>query len=108
MATQGLLTITVNNNVVFKIIAGCNGYNAEDLAEIIKKSETSVFSLQSLWDMAKMAGFGCDHCLVVIDKQSSIPNGEELDKRYRETFNIPEFNPRWDLGTADHVIMVEL
>lgn len=108
MATQGLVTVTVNGEVTGKVIVGCDGYNADDLVGKIE-GLGSTPTIDDLLSFARGVGFGCKDCLVVMDRNSAfIYSGEELDERYRRTFNDAKFNPRWELGTADYIRVVEL
>lgn len=53
-------------------------------------------------------GFGCPRCLVVMDEREALGAGDELAPLYRQTFDDPRFNPRWQHGTAHHVEVVEI
>ena len=108
MATQGLVTIIKGGEVAFKIIVGCDGYSADDLVQLIKDSgDTTIGGLVAL---SQEAGFGCDDCRVIMDAHSSVCGAgvEDLDERYRRTFRDPQFNPRWERGTAEYVRVLEL
>lgn len=106
MTTQGLVTLTKDGNVTHKIIVGCDGYNADKLVGAIKNDSEPV-TIGRLVLLAMESGFGCGDCRVVLDENSSAGADEELDERYRRTFKQPEFNPRWENGTADYVRVVE-
>lgn len=107
MATQGLVTVKSHDTVVMKIVAGINGYNAQEVADKIKKSWP--LSTEAAYEIAKMIGFGSTECLVVMSaSEIKYDGGEEIDPRYRKTFNQPEFNPRWERGTADYVVIIDV
>ncbi len=105
MATQGIISIVENNRTVIKIICGCNGYNAEKLAEIIKNSKFE--KIQDMYDIAIKNKFGCRDCLVVMDSDNIIFKGDgDICPLYRKKFDDPSFNPRWNNGSADYVIIL--
>ena len=114
MATQGLLTIKEGRKVKVKIIAGCDGYNIEKIADIITKKHMS--DINRIYDICLSNHFGCDACLVVMNattlkgfnvlqRKTSITD-EDYD-RYWKTFYRPRFNPRWENGTADYVKIIK-
>ena len=111
MATQGLLTIMKDNKVKYKIIAGCNGFNIDKVKEKILMTEPHILFSSSelvisilLHTGAILLNFGCKDCLVVISEYGGYYQFKEpLSSLYGETFNQPEFNPRWEYGTADYV-----
>ena len=110
MATQGIVSIRKAGKVQMKLIAGMNGRKAPELAQELKKLGR-VPSLEDAYEIALDIGFGGgEYTLVVVDEHGSYDRtGEEpLNKRYRETFEDPEFNPRWAWGTADYVEIVDL
>ena len=107
MATQGLVSVTQGGETIIKIVAGCDGYNASELANKIKAMKQ--VAVQSAYNTAKKVGFGCDDCLVVVGEDTILYKGEgKLHARYRKTFSDPMFNPRWEHGTADHTEIVEI
>lgn len=107
MGTQGLVTITKNGAVLFKAIAGCNGFNADKLVEMIKA--TPPVADTQVWRMAHDCKFGCKDCLIVIGKESTLGNDvSNIPQRYYTTFADPQFNPRWEQGTAAYTEVVEL
>ena len=111
MGTQGLVSIVHGSQVRAKLICGCNGYEAPKLAAKIREAVSLVgmLDLDTLNRMAMEIGFGCDACLVTMgpDAVSTYWN-EDLSPLYRDKFNEPRFNPRWEHGTADYVEVVEL
>lgn len=92
-----------------KIVAGCDGMNARKVANAIKKLGR-VPTLTEAYNIATKAPFGSEESLVVMGKQRSKFKGskEPLGPLYRQTFNQPRFNPRWEYGTADHIVVVDL
>jgi hypothetical protein len=106
MATQGLVSVTRNGKVVAKAVAGCDGYNANKLAQAIQAN--GYFDAEIIAGVAKDVGFGCDDCLVVMDSQGSIIAGDEPGPLYRQQFSDPLFNPRWECGICAHTEVVEL
>lgn len=107
MATQGLVTVLSDGRVVMKVVAGCNGYNAEKLAERLRNSWP--VNIDQAYKTAEEVGFGAPDCRVVLTEDRERYDGkDDLDPRYRATFPRPEFNPRWEHGTADHVIVINV
>lgn len=106
MGTQGVVSIVKNGKPIVKAVCGCNGYNAEKLAEVIKKDNLT--TAYQVWQAAKEVGFGCVDCLVVSDRQKHYYNGhEELSLLYWKKFDDPQFNPRWEHGTAAYTLIIE-
>ncbi|MGD1524140.1 hypothetical protein [Vibrio owensii] len=113
MATQGLLSIVKNNVVLAKIVAGCNG---DEIAELLYKVRTtSDYSSNNLFKLARSVAFGGSDSLVVMARESNevmfAENADMTDQdksHYLETFNNPEWNPRWRFGTADYVEVINL
>lgn len=108
MATQGVVTIKHDDKVVMKFVAGCDGMKAPLLARRLRESG-EVPSLEAAYDLATKVGFGSESCLVVMDETREVFRGDEdLGPLYRQTFDQAEFNPRWEYGTADYIIVVDL
>ena len=106
--TQGLLTITRDGKVIFKIVAGCNGYNLPELIAAVKRLPQP-WTRQSLYEAAERVEFGDQACLVVQGESGAMfLGGGSLDASYREKFSEPEFNPRWSHGTADYSAAIEI
>ena len=118
MATQGIVSIldVDGKKVLFKIIAGSDGYNAAKLVEWVKaQAGTFVFTIENVYEAAKRVGFGSTENLVAQDSAGSLcfdgdGGPEELEGLYRdyEKFCDPRFNPRWEQGVADYVEVVIL
>ena len=112
MGTQGLLTVMKNNEVVAKIICGCNGGNIKAIEFLIKIEHTVDIGI--LYKMAENVGFGCRACLVVMDKDRVLFKGDEdefgtlVGGLYRRTFDLPNFNPRWKEGMSDYMERVKI
>jgi len=109
--TQGLLTILKNGKVYYKVVCGCDGFEIPKLKRSVRK--TSPRNIKELWERARKLSVGCDSCLVVISKSKMYFKGETDDwKRaepiYRTTYNQPDFNPRWDIGSADYMEKITL
>ena len=106
MATQGVVSLVRKGKVFFKVVAGCDGYNAERLADNLKAMKDH--TVESIYEMAEACDFGSAECLVVMSETNHLFLGAELSPRYREKFNDPEFNPRWACGIAAYVEVVEI
>lgn len=101
MATQGLVSVVRGGKVVLKVITGCDGYNAKQLASEIKVSPS--LDLDYVYSLALRMGFGGEASLVVMDAERVFYpyDDNEVPARYRETFDNPRFNPRWASGMID-------
>lgn len=107
MATQGLITVKSGDTVLMKVVVGCDGYNAQKVADGLKTAWP--VSEEQAHQIAEEMNFGCIRCLVVMTEAKTIFNGDEkLHSRYQEKFPVPDFNPRWKRGSADHVVIVEV
>ena len=105
MATQGLVSIVVDGEVTAKIVAGCNGYEAEPLCErLMKEADLSHAKLR---EYATECGLGCGDCLVIQGIFGDDSEGD-LGPLYREKFHDPEFNPRWKHGTAAYRYVISI
>jgi len=107
MATQGLVTVISAGKVIMKIIAGSDGYNVRKVANELKKRWP--VNAEQAYEIAIRNHFGGTEDLVVIDGSSVVFKGDdEIHPRYRETFEQSRFNPRWEKGTADYVLVIAL
>lgn len=111
MATQGLVTVKSGDEVLMKVVAGSNGCNAKKLANRLK----GVWPLDALkaYKLAQKVKFGSVDCLTVITTSEMVFGGEKVDDEnlgplYRTTFQQPEFNPRWENGTVEHMIVINV
>lgn len=107
MSTQGLVTISDDRGVVAKIIAGCDGMEAAKIAAAVRNAHTASpepFTAAQLLQLASAHGFGCKSCLIVMTRNEVAGEygEEELDPRYRATFDQPLFNPRWESGQVEY------
>jgi hypothetical protein len=126
MGTQGLVTVQKNGKIVAKLTVGCNGGNAHALAvEIAKRlREADPDLLRFLMEHAQ---FGCDRCRVIayrdqtnvirintiedgewVSPESCSPDENEGFRLWHEEFDHAAFNPRWERGSADHCVVVDL
>jgi hypothetical protein len=118
MGTQGLVTIVSKNDgtVLLKAVTGMDGDRAKLLARELKKRWP--LSLKEAHAIAKEVEFGPPESLVVFtreeacfdhdDEQLPVEELPEDCKLYRATFDKPRFNPRWERGTADYVVVVRV
>ena len=107
MATQGLVTVKEQGKVVMKVIAGCDGYYAKNLADALRTNWP--VDADEAYHIANDLKFGCSECLVVLTQDNSRFDGNgELGDLYRETFSKPRFNPRWKCGIADYTKVVNM
>ncbi len=108
MATQGLVTIKSGDKVLMKVVVGCDGCNANALAETLKAMWP--VTAERVYNEATESGFGCNDCLVVITETEVVFKGddEELSPLYKGTLQNPHFNPRWERGTADYTVIADV
>lgn len=114
MSTQGLVSVTCAGEVVMKLVVGCNGYQADDVAQAIRLSGERPRSVTGALALMRVHGFGCDACRVVLTRDDDNLKRDHEDitlnpaarARFRDTFDDPRFNPRWEHGTADYVEIV--
>ena len=109
MARQGVVSVLKDGKVALKVVAGCDGDRAKTLADVIRR-DGRVLPVRDIYDIARSRGFGCEECLVVIGQDDEVFHQFDgrLPSPYRETFDDPLFNPRWDKGAADFVEVVSL
>ena len=105
MLTQGLVAVTQNGHTLLKVVCGCNGNSAEILADMIR--ERHLASIEEVYRAALAVEFGCPDCLVVFTKNDAMSAGHEIPKRYWKNFDVPSFNPRWDIGKYESRIQLE-
>lgn len=107
MATQGLLSITVNGQVVAKAVTDCDGYEMPNIAEDVKKNE--VTTAQGLYELCLKHGLGGESLIVQSSPTEWLGDydEEELPDLYMQNFNAPNFNPRWKYGTAEYTEIVD-
>lgn len=109
MATQGIVSVTQNGRTAIKVIAGCNGNRAKALASHIREWHQSGEQLTAelIERCALTLGFGCSDCRVVLSEEEALGAVDEMSSLYRQSFDDPRFNPRWQWGTADFVEVIE-
>jgi hypothetical protein len=95
-----------DNKVVYKIVAGCDGYNAKRLCSLIEKE--GCVSVDDAYEKAVAAGVGCGDCLIVLGVDKAKYMRGKIPERYFTTFDLPDFNPRWEKGTADYTLTVNV
>lgn len=112
MGTQGVVSVVKGGKVVVKAIAGCNGMQAGRLAVFIRDV---IYQDRppTVYQMARQVRFGCADCLVVmgpksVETRTQLSEDESSSPLYRRTFDDPQFNPRWERGTAEYVLVVDL
>jgi hypothetical protein len=107
MATQGIVSVREHGEVVMKVVAGCDGYNAPIVAELLE--EEWPVTPERAYEIAFREGLGDTRSLVVLTLGQTVYNGDEdIDPRYHETFADPNFNPRWENGTADFTEVIDV
>ena len=106
MATQGLVTVMQGRKVLMKIVAGCEGMNAQNVAQAIRGNWPA--TPKEAYKIAVQEQFGCEDDLVVITPDFIEFKGDaDIDPvAYRKKFNQPRFNPRWPQGTTAYTEIV--
>jgi hypothetical protein len=108
--TQGMIVIVdkETKEVLFKIIVGCGGDNIDEVVKWTKVKNINPEDLGSLYDLSRRNKFGCEACLVVMNKDHVVyEGGKLLDSRYRKTFENTKFNPRWSRGDCEYLEVLE-
>ena len=115
MSTQGLVSIVDKDKVLYKIVAGCSGMKIEDLVKCIKtlyQINPDKINAYYLYHTALNYSFGCKDCLVVFNENELETDNKELFHGsfplYLKTFDNPDFNPRWEYGTADYIEIIDI
>lgn len=108
MATNGIVSIVKNGKTLFKCVAGCNGQTAESLVKSL--AELKELTLDSVYQQALKHHFGCKDCTIVQSENDfrSADQEDPLPELYISKFSDPQFNPRWEYGTAAHKAVLDL
>lgn len=117
MRSQGVLSVVQNGEVVLKALAGTNGFNIDKLKARIP--HLNVKSPLQVYQASLEVGFGSENNLVVMATpcQQTVYGSDtiqteifdyEVFKRYWDTFQNPEWNPRETTGTAEHITVIEV
>lgn len=108
MATQGMVSVVSNGSVMMKIIAGTDGYNASKLADWLRIHPEA--SADEVFEYSLSIEFGSRSCLVIQtspDKYVMNSDSDDLPELYKTKFSDPEFNPRWEIGSVDHLVIIQ-
>lgn len=108
MATQGVVGIIgPDGRMAVKVVAGCDGFNVPKLVERVE-ALTETPTVDESLALAREVGLGCPLCLMAGDRDHIVGLDEDeypdVAARFRETFDQPRFNPRWEQGTADYAL----
>lgn len=106
MATQGLLTVTKNDEVQLKIVVGSQGMSLPYMKSYLIENypDGKDFDLQDIYDKACDI-FGKDST-VLQHKEDEMFYFDEIipaESFYKDKWLNKEFNPRWEHGTADFI-----
>ena len=104
MGTQAVISAVYNGDVLYKIVAGCNGQEAVSIADELLANR--VCSPRKALDVARNRKLGCEDCLILVTPDE-IVSPDPVDARYVNTFSDPWNNPRWSIGTADYVRVID-
>jgi hypothetical protein len=109
MGTQAIVSLVKDGEVQMKVITGSDGHKAKKVADWLRSNPDA--QPAEVYSQALEIGFGSKYDLVVqygADKHVADPDmDDDLPQLYQEKFNDPKFNPRWEHGTADHVVVVK-
>lgn len=119
MIKQGIIAITQKGKVIFKCIACYQEENFEKLIKKIKSTKEYKLSAEYLFDLCIKFGFGNENNLAIQSLKETLEtfferygqnNQSNLNRLFRDQskFENPNFNPRWAVGTADFVEVIEL
>jgi hypothetical protein len=109
MWTIWLITLVENDQVAFKCIVGCDGYNIQKTTQAIQNMQS--ITAKELYDICLETWFWEIDCLVIQSKNESYHKTEDnLSDLYKseEKFNNPEFNPRWEIGMSDFFEIIDI
>jgi len=113
MGTQAVVSVVgPGRKTLLKVVVGCNGQQAYKFASAIPELEemcSGTYDVNRVYGHALKLKFGCGACLVVMDGDDHANHGmeDELGPEYRENFENPEWNPRWERGDAEHTVIIE-
>lgn len=108
MATQGMVSVVSNGSVVMKIIVGSDGYNASKLADWLSFHPEA--NANEVYEYSLSIEFGSRSCLVVQTSPDEyvLDSVEgDLPELYKTKFDDPRFNPRWEIGSVDHLVIIQ-
>jgi hypothetical protein len=92
--------------VVVKVIVGCAGFNVAAFAgEVVKRKLTDLKHLELLADNVE---FGCTSCRVLMDQNEILADADCVSDLYRQTFDQPMFNPRWECGLPGCYLQIDI
>lgn len=110
MATQGLLSIIKDNQVQFKLVLGSQGMSLPYMKSFLIENPNA-----SLEDIHKEARniFGEESTVLQINENEAyfmdkLIKSEDINELYKNKFHDPNFNPRWEHGTADYQDVLNL
>lgn len=108
MATQGVLSVIQKGSVIVKLVTGSDGYQLPKLAEIVL--EKRLINPSDIYIEAEKLEIGSVGSLYVLYTESRfLTTGYDVPPQsYFDTFSNPTWNPRWEDGTADFVLTVDL
>jgi len=108
MGTNAVISLTNAGQTVAKIVAGCEGSIALEVAsEVALQKSTRV---EDLYRIAQRAGLGCPDCLIVMDDTKILPADVDpaIVAIYRQHFRQPRANPRTAGGSAYRFYQVDI
>ncbi len=77
MATTGMITIVKDENVIYKIIARCQGNNINNVSSNIRAWYKSEQDISTLVDLCVKNNFGCADCLIVLKDENFVYPSKE-------------------------------
>lgn len=113
MATQGLISVVKKGAVIMKVVAGIDGQRIRLVTRELRKKWP--MTINEVYELALSKRFGNHETLVVMTESKILHESEiicrgdeETLDLYFKTFNQPNFNPRWESGTADHIEIIDV
>ena len=104
MGTMGLVTVRDTEKVLMKIVVGTDGMRVKQMAKMIRtfiRKNGRHPIIREAVDMAKAVHFGSENDRIVITADSHYSECGQPGQLYRDTFDQPKFNPRWDIGITE-------
>lgn len=112
-----MIVIVKDENVLYKIIARCQGNNIKIVSSHIKAWYESEKDISTLVDLCVKNNFGCADCLIVLkdenfvypSKEDAIDTfSEDFIKRFVGTYNNITFCPIFETGSVPNMKIIKI
>lgn len=112
-----MITIVKDENVIYKIIARCQGNNINNVSSNIRAWYKSEQDISTLVDLCESNKFGCADCLIVLKDENFVyPSkedaidifSEDFIKRFVSTYNKIKFCPIFETGSVPNMKIIKI